>query len=361
MPREKVAFILHPSNLQMFLTIIKILKPQKQYSEKLILKLFEWIDSFKHTEFKSLKFELEKEVNAVMFLVPFIPEMKDYALHQVLKKVEGALSLAQKEGCTIAALAGFTSIVVQGMEKELSKKHGIRITSGNTTTAAIIIQSIEELSKKFSLNLATSTVSIIGASGDIGYGCFLYLAEKVKKVCLTARGIKSLEDKIIPIKDFYDCDIEITSNNNQAIKQSNIVIFVTSAYSTIYNLKDFAPLTIVCDASAPLNVATEGQLREDVFLYHGGIASLPFELDFGMPVGLAKSNHLHGCQTEGILGALHPELPCSTGRGNITRLKINKILKLMKTPNYPQPAYSLEEHTYTEVELQKYALQFKAN
>ena len=359
MSKEKVAFVIHPSDLGLLIKGVREMKPEKKYAPELMLKFFEWVEPFKHKEFTGLSFDGKKKVDGAMFMVPFLPEMKDHALSKVIAMVEKTLDMARREGCTVAAMAGFTSIVIQGLEAELSRKYNIRITSGNTTTAAVIVRSVEDLCKKFKVKLNDSNLAIIGASGDIGYGCFLYFAEKVNKLWLTARGLAALENRVAPALGFLDGDIELTTDNAKAVKASNIVICVTSAYSTIFDLKDFSPGTIVCDASAPENVETHGKLRPDVFLYHGGIAALPFEVDFGLNAGLASTKHLHGCQTEGILNALDPEIPCSVGRGNISQYRIEDIIKRMDKAFRFAPAYSIGAKHYTEEELGGYAAHLK--
>ena len=114
------------------------------------------------------------------------------------------------------------------------------------------------------------------------------------KLLLTARGMDKLEEVAQKYKEHSSCEIELFSDkeNRQAISMADIVIFVTSAYKEIVTLSDFKSRTIVCDASAPLNVKVTGSLRPDVFIYHGGIVSLPFEIDPGFDVGLASAQHI---------------------------------------------------------------------
>ena len=129
---------------------------------------------------------------------------------------------------------------------------------------------------------------------------------------------------------------------------------MTSAYGSLFTVDDFQPNTIVCDASAPLNVKSNGRIRNDIFVYHGGIASLPNPIDFGFDIGVASSHHLYGCLIEAILYSQYEDLPLSCGRGNISRDSLDTYLKLF-TNDFPvKPVYSFGQHIYTEEQLKAY-------
>ena len=335
-PRPKFALIGHPTDLPLFRAYIKHLKPEKTFRDELILKLFEWTPAYKASNWNDVSLDGKISGDGILVMVPFLPEMRDIKLAAVIKKVEDAIGIAAAEGCRVAALGAFTSIVLQGREAAISARYNISLTSGNTTTAALIVRSIQELSDRLHRPLSKETIAIIGASGDIGTGITLWLAAKAKKLILTARTIGILK-QTMP-KNNPGCEIEITADNNAAISNSTIAVFVTSAYSALCKDSDFNAGTIVCDASAPLNVQINGTPRSDITLYHGGIAQLPCTLDPGFDIGLAAPNHLYGCMTEGMLMAFNDSLPPSIGRGNITVGKIqcymNELDRLTIVPAY---------------------------
>lgn len=357
---EKVGFVLHPTDLEMYQQNMLNMKPHKQYNDKLVLKLLEWSPSFRYKTFENVSYETSKTVPAALYLVPFLPQMRDIDMKKVTEKVIEAIRLAQQDGCTVVALGGFTSIVLQGQEDDLSRNFNIRITSGNTATATVIIRSLFELHNKFGLLPGKSKVAIIGASGDIGTGLFQYLGEHVDSLFLNARGKQVLENIVNKYRSFLDCDITVTDTIEEAVLNANVVIFVTSSNVPVFNLKDFKPGTIVCDASAPQNVnIPDNALRDDVFIYHGGIAQLPYEVDFGFNIGLAEKSHMHGCQFEGILNALKPDLPSSIGRGNINPRKINRFMNLFDELQIIRPVYTIGSYTYSDKDLSQYTEYFK--
>ncbi len=363
---NKFSCIGHPIDVEQFRFIVNALRsdynyPEKEFKDKLLIKLFEWTPSFKVKDVSGVGFSRTESVDGIIVMVPFLPEMKDIRIKEISNKIEDAIAISAKEGCTIAALGGFTSIILQGREQDISKKYGIMLTSGNTLTAAVIIRSVEQLAKRFCVDLKQASVTIIGASGDIGSGVTGYFCDKVKSLLLSARGMDKLKEMVQKYQGLARCDIELYNNreNRNAISKADIVIFVTSAYKEIVRLSDFNSRTIVCDASAPLNVKLDSGLRNDVFIYHGGIVSLPFDIDPGVDVGLASTKTFYGCQVEGILMALHPELPCSWGRGNISREKLQLFLDILDSTEKMEIAFTIENKEYNDGEIDDYALQWK--
>lgn len=355
---ERVALVIHPTDLETYRRNIRLARPDYEYRDELLIRFMEWADPVKVKDYESFTLG-DRTVGGSLILVPFLPEMRDSAIEKVVGKVDQGLSLAKEEGCTVAAMGGFTSIVIQGREEELCQKHGIRITSGNTLTAALIIKSIEELSQRFGFDLENQTIAIIGASGDIGNGCYLYFAEKVPKLILTARGLASLQASVDKTAGMFDCEIVVTDDNEMAVATSTIAIFVTSSARSLFSLSQLPSGIVVCDASAPQNITIDCELRPDVFLYHGGVAQLPFEVDAGFDTGLPSPSLLFGCQTEGILNAMYPDLPLSVGRGNILPSKIKRFRRLLDSEPGIGVAYSIRNRVYSEQDLVSYSHRLK--
>jgi len=352
----QVAFIAHPTDMSIFKAYIAALKPDKRYADALLLKLFEWTRPYPVKSFSQLGFHPDRAVDARFYMVPFLPEMTAISIKNTIGKVDQTIAMAAAEGCTVAALGGFTSIVVQNSEHDLAAKHGIRITSGNTFTAALIIRSIEEIAERFGVSLATMTMSIIGASGDIGSACTGYFSQRVNKLVLTARGSAGLEAVVEKYQKGATAKMCIEKDTRAAVVLADCCIFVTSAHCAMFTQDDFKPGTIVCDASVPANVTTFPNLRNDVFVFHGGIASIPFEIDTTFDIGLASTHTFYGCQLEGLLLALHPELPCSWGRGNIRAETIDTFLSLLDTYPAMKPVFTINKVIYNEQMLDSYAI-----
>jgi fatty aldehyde-generating acyl-ACP reductase len=354
----KVGFIGHPQDMDMFRGYIRHLKPTKVYRDGLLLKLFEWTPSYKITNWSGLTFDGSRCMDAVFVMVPFLPEMRGAKLRRIIDKIGDALDICVQEGCAIAALGAFTSILMQGQEADVASKYRIRVTSGNSFTAALIIESIEALARRFGIALSQSKLAIIGASGDIGSACAGWFANKVGELCLAARGLAPLEDLAHRLESRGATRVTVTLNHDEALRDSRFVVFVTSAPGQLVSLDAFEPGAVVCDASAPVNVRTGGVLRPDVFVYHGGIARLPFDLGLGFDIGLASSSTFYGCQVEALLITADASLPHSWGRGNISVDAIQRYRQVLATYQGLAVSYSQGRHDFTEAELDAYAGRF---
>jgi len=362
MGKGKFALIGHPLDMQQYRDYIHFLKPEKTFKDKLLMKLFEWAPSYKLKEWQDVTFDGKIFADGIFIMVPFIPEMKDIHLKTVREKIEDSLKIAAENRCTSVALGAFTSIIFQGEEAELEKKYNISITSGNTNTAAIIGYSIEQLTEKMDLQLKDLAVCIIGASGDIGLGCLEYFGNRVKTLNLSARNFNSLKKVISEREEHFTAEINCHQQNSDAILNSQIVIFTTSAYDNLSSLSEFQPGTIICDSSTPANVKLDIEERDDVFLYRGGIATLPFEINVGFDIGLGSNFEFYGCMTEGLLTTIYPKLPKSVGRGYITLESINAYIDKINKINGLSCAYTLNQKTYTEERIKgfkKYANSYR--
>jgi fatty aldehyde-generating acyl-ACP reductase len=338
----KFAAVGHPIDMALFREYMHFLKPEKQFSDRLALKFFEWTPAYKIGEVKDVGVDGVGKCNGIIVMVPFLPEMKDIRLAEVTRKIEQAIEIAAQHGCMVAALGGFTSIVLQGQEKTLAEKYGIRLTSGNSFTAAVIVRSIEILAQRRGVDLARSRVMIVGASGDIGSACAGYFCDKAGTVVMVARGLDRLRETVQRFSSFSTCTFELVTESqmSESIRDIDIAIFSTSAYSEIIDQDVFASGTIVCDASAPLNVRVHEPLRNDILIYHGGVVEMPFDIDPGLDIGLPSPRYFYGCQIEGMLIAMNPQLPDSWGRGNITRDKLEQYLQVLDTFPFLTPAFT---------------------
>ena len=162
---SKFACIGHPADVDQFRGFVNTLRtgenlPPKAFNSRLLIKLFEWTPSFKVKDIHRVSFNGSGFAEGIVVIAPFLPEMKDIKLKEIGDKIEDAIAISAKEGCAVAALGGFTSIILQGREQDLSKKHGIKLTSGNTLTAAVIVRSIERIATRFGIDLAKSSVAI---------------------------------------------------------------------------------------------------------------------------------------------------------------------------------------------------------
>ena len=102
-------------------------------------------------------------------------------------KVREAATCARLTGAGVAGLGGFTSIVLEGRDNSLNENSATMFTTGNTLTAAFIVNAVEKACMRFNKDLKEQKLLIIGATGDIGSACVNYFTGKVNAFLLCAR------------------------------------------------------------------------------------------------------------------------------------------------------------------------------
>ena len=110
---------------------------------------------------------------------------------------------------------------------------------------------------------------------------------------------------------------------------------------------------MVCDIGYPKNISYAETDRQDIFVFSGGICSLPSEFDFGFDVGLPSTKTLYGCYAEAIILDLEEQyVNYSEGRGNITEEKVNEITAMGEKHGFGLAPFFWGHRMLTEDDLQ---------
>jgi len=96
--------------------------------------------------------------------------------------VQKAVDLGQKLGAPLCGLGAFTSIVTHN-GTDLDDTF-IRITSGNSYTAALVWQSVLKTAQYADVNLNECTAAVVGAGGNIGSVTASLLSESIPRLIL---------------------------------------------------------------------------------------------------------------------------------------------------------------------------------
>ncbi|MBU1871267.1 MAG: SRPBCC family protein, partial [Candidatus Omnitrophica bacterium] len=320
----------HPYNLKHLETSFKMLNPDfKMPSLEFISRLFHISPSFKLYDIKKFKSKTGKEINGCFIIATFIPDMIEKDIWAIFSKVVKACKIAEKHGMGVVTLGGFTSIIAERIAYEISSEVDIAVTSGNTFTAAMVIDGVLKAASLLNLDISTSKITIIGGTGDIGSACGRVLAEKARELIITGRTKANLNRLKAELSRKRKARIIATTNNKQAVKNADIVIAAASATSAILNVDWFKPGAIICDVGYPKNISYAPVTRQDILIFSGGLAKSPTSLSLPIDLGLPAEDTTYGCFAEGIILALEKKYEnYSSGRGNITPEKIEEIREL---------------------------------
>jgi len=308
---------------------LKMLNPDyKIPSREFLGKLFSVTPAFKMYEMNEFKSKTGDTTHGCIILCTFVPDMIVNDIDSVYLKVVRACKLAEKSGVGIVTLGGFTSMAGERLGRQISEDVDIPITTGNTYTTALAIDGVERAVQLFEREWGRLKVAIIGGTGDIGSGCARILAQKAAQVTITGRTRSNLRAVKADLKKIRKAKIEATTNNEKAVKDADVVIATANVSASIINMEWFKPGAIVCDLAYPKNISYTAT-RKDIFVFSGGLASVPTPIDTGIIMGLPSANVCYGCSCEAIILSLERRFEnFSFGRGNITPEKVDEIRKV---------------------------------
>lgn len=304
-------------------------KEIKVPSAEFLAKIYEIAPSYASVAFKEFRSKTGKTTHGYFIACPIIPDMVYFDPKLVFQKVLDGCRVAERLGLGILALGGFCSIAAEMSNKNIRKLVHIPVTTGNTYTVALTLEGVRKACELTGVDLRHARVTLIGGAGDIGSGCARILAEEVEEITITSRSEKNLVDAERSLSYVGRAKIRTNRDNRMAVKDADVVIAAASSTKPLVDVNDFKSGAIVCDVGYPKNISHAKTDRKDVFIFSGGICSLPSPIDFGFDVGLPSTMTLYGCYAEAIILDLEEKyINYSEGRGNITKEKVEVISAL---------------------------------
>jgi fatty aldehyde-generating acyl-ACP reductase len=252
----------------------------------------------------------------------------DGSVKERIQRIRDAASCAHREGATVAALGGFSSIVLEGKVDLLPSHEEVAFTTGNTLTVAYIVKAVERAAALAGRPLSAQTILILGATGDVGSGCARYLLGRASRLLLCARNPNRLR-KLQRSLASEATSVAISTEPEELLPQADFVVAAASLAAPRFSLRSVRPDAIVCDAGYPKNVLSDGSPGPVVFFggmgqVLGGLQLVPDLLSVLAPHPVP--NVVQGCLLEGMLLALEGRSESySRGRGNILPASVDEI------------------------------------
>ncbi|MDJ0675211.1 MAG: long-chain acyl-[acyl-carrier-protein] reductase [Calothrix sp. MO_167.B42] len=213
----------------------------------------------------------------------FLPEMlANRRIKTATRKILNAMAHAQKHGVNITALGGFSSIIFENFNLDKFpqvrniKLEFERFTTGNTHTAYIICQQVEQASQQVGIDLSQATVAVCGATGDIGSAVCRWLDKKtdVQDLLLIARNQDRLQELQAELGRGKIMALEA------ALPLADIVVWVASMPKGLeVETQTFKKPCLLIDGGYPKNLATKLQ-HPDVHVLNGGIVEHSLDIDW---------------------------------------------------------------------------------
>jgi fatty aldehyde-generating acyl-ACP reductase len=253
------------------------------------------------------------------------------SVREKIQRIREAGSYARREGASVAALGGFSSIVLEGKVDLLPSHDEVAFTTGNTLTVAYIVKAVEQAAALMGRPLRSQRILVIGATGDVGSGCARYLLPLAGSLVLCARNphrLRRLQRSLAP----SGTAVSISTDVEEFLGEADLVVSAASLPAAGFSLSSLRPDAIVCDAGYPRNFLSDGKPGPIVF--SGGMGQVlgGLELDPDLLSVLAPypaPNVVQGCLLEGMLLALEGRIESySHGRGHISPGKVDEIWAL---------------------------------
>src|SRR6202041_2798981 len=143
-----------------------------------------------HVEVGSLTGGRARGLYIDSFIAP--DRLEDAHMRDNIARVRTAAGCAINAAAKIVSLGGFSSILIEGNFNQLPERDATVFTTGNTLTVGFIVQGIRKMCALEGRSLRRSTLLIVGATGDLGFGCARCLAPGVKRILLHARNPERL-------------------------------------------------------------------------------------------------------------------------------------------------------------------------
>lgn len=265
----------------------------------------------------------------------FLPEMlATRRIKAATRKILNAMAHAQKHGINITALGGFSSIIFENFNlQQFTQVRNVKLrfeqfTTGNTHTAYILCQQVQQASQQLGIELSKANVAIWGATGDIGSAVCRWLDARtnVAELLLIARNQERLQALQAELGRGKIVGLE------EALPQADIIVCVASMPQGVeIDPSVLKQPCLIVDGGYPKNLATKLKYP-GVYVLNGGIVEHSLDIDWRIMEIVnfmdVPARQLFACFAESMLlefEKLYTNF--SWGRNQITVEKMDRIGK----------------------------------
>lgn len=278
---------------------------------------------------------------------PYTPQaLHDLPLEKVYSKIVDTINLAERKGANIMGLGAHIAVVGDA-GKTIAERVSIPVTTGNSYTVAIAVDSMIEAANIMNIDLSTSTIAIVGATGSIGKACARVFADLCGELILVGRDTEKT-NHVRELCEGKKANVGASSDMN-SIYKADLVLTVSSAIKTIINPQHLKPGSVILDVARPRDVSpTVARERDDVLVIEGGMVEVPgtdanFNFDFGFPQRKAFA-----CMVETIALALEGRYENFTIGRDITPQQVSEMREICQRHGFKLSGFRAFEHAVTQ-------------
>jgi fatty aldehyde-generating acyl-ACP reductase len=292
-----------------------------------------------------------KAIKGWFIACPFTPRrMLELSEAAVYRKIIQTGRMAESLGADILGLGAFTSVVGDA-GVTIAKALDVPVTTGDSYTVAVAVESIREAARLMDIRMQDATVAVVGATGAIGRVCSDLLAGEAARLLLIARDEKKLEDFRDQLKPRARAEL-VVSTHMDVLAQAQLILTVTSAIHAVIRPEDLQPGSVVCDVARPRDVsAMVAAVRDDILVIDGGMVDVPgpvdFHFNFGFPPGKA-----YACMIETMALALEGRFEDYTVGKQITLERVQEITAITHRHGFRLSGFRSFEREVTEAQIE---------
>lgn len=284
-----------------------------------------------------------EEVRGWFVAAPYTPQaMVSVPREKVYSKIVETAQLAQARGAKIVGLGAHTAVVGDA-GITIASRLDIPVTTGNSYTVAIAVDALTEAARMMQINVAESTVAVVGATGSIGKACARVLANTCGRLVLVGRNAERTQE-VRELCEGKGAELVATTDIQQ-IYDADLVLTVSSAIDEIIEPQHLKPGAVVLDVARPRDVSPAvAAQRDDVLVIEGGMVQVPgvqadFHFDFGFPPGKAFA-----CMAETIALAMEERYENFTLGREITEEQVAEIRTICTRHGFRLSGFRAFEH-----------------
>lgn len=210
-------------------------------------------------------------------------------------------------GARVMGLGAYTSVVGDAGVTIAKRLEGtINVTSGNSYTVFTALEGLLKAAHLMEIEPQHATCAVVGASGSIGAVCAKILSSQVERILLVGRDREKLEALKAEVEGREDCraSVEVATELRSALRESDLVLAVSSAGKELVFPADLKVGAVVCDVARPRDVSKSVvEQRDDVLVIEGGVVKVPGAVEFGFGFGFPAQTAF-ACMSETMILAL---------------------------------------------------------
>lgn len=219
------------------------------------------------------------------------------------EKIDSALDLAREEGCSVVGFGGFTSIVTQNLRT--IEAPDLALTTGNSYTVAAGVDALVEGAEELGLDLASCTLGVVGALGNIASVYTHIMAPRVGRVVLVGRPLSQrrllrFRDEILPAALRERVEV---ATSMEALRECDLVLAASNSPRRLIEIEHVDPerTVLMCDISIPADCSPEVEAMENVTVVRGGLIRAWENDRIAFPGVPLREGEMYACMAETAL------------------------------------------------------------